>query len=164
MRSDVLRATLAAAAAGTAALAVAVVPQAAESAPGCPVVAAPDAEAAIATMTNATRAARDLPRLRRDDHIGDAARRWSVRMADTGAFVHSDLGWSRGRRAGENIAYSGTARGAYEAWLDSPPHRRNLLGPRWRFVGIGAAERCDGVTYFTMNLMAGPPIRLLSAD
>jgi uncharacterized protein YkwD len=159
MRSDVLRATLAAAA-GTAAVAVAGVPQAADSAPGCAVVPSPDDEAAVVSMTNATRRSRDRARLRRDDSIGDAARRWSVRMARTGALVHSELGWSRGRRAGENIAYAGTARDAYRAMLGSPPHRRNILGRAWRFVGIGVVRRCDGVRYVTMNLMAPPSIRL----
>lgn len=62
--------------------------------------ASPADEAAIVTMTDATRRSHAEVRLRRDDHIGDAAPRWSVRMANTGAFVHSKLGWSRARRTG----------------------------------------------------------------
>jgi uncharacterized protein YkwD len=159
MRSVALRAALSAAIVGPIA---ALAPQQADAAPGCPVVPAPDEEASIVAMTNVTRARRDEARLRRDDHIGDAARRWSLRMANTGAFVHSELGWARGRRAGENIAAASTARGAYQAMLNSPPHRRNILRDAWRFVGIGVAVRCDGMRFVTMNLMAAPHIRLQS--
>jgi uncharacterized protein YkwD len=155
LRSVAARAALAAAIVGPAA---ALLP-ATGAAQSCPVVAAPEEEASIIAMTNATRASRDAARVRRDDHIGDAARRWSVRIATTGAFVHSELGWARGRRAGENIAAASTARGAYQAMLDSPPHRRNILRGGWRFVGIGVAVRCDGMRYVTMNLMAPPSIR-----
>jgi uncharacterized protein YkwD len=162
MRSVAPRAAALAAAVAGAAVAVTVAPQGADSAPGCPVVPSPADEASIVAMTNSTRTSLDAARVRRDDHIADAARRWSVRMANTGAFVHSELGWARGRRAGENIAAASTARAAYRAMLDSPPHRRNILGRGWRFVGIGVAVRCDGMRYVTMNLMAPPSIRLQS--
>lgn len=118
----------------------------------------PSAEASIVASTNATRAARGLSKLRRDDHIGDAARSWSARMARSGAFEHSTLAWRRGRNAGENIAQAPSAGQAYQGLLDSPSHLENIVGRAWRFVGIGAV-RCGGPLFVTMNLMAGPGIR-----
>ena len=86
------------------------------------------------------------------DEIRAAGRRWSVRMATTGEFEHSRLGWAGDRPAGENISIAPTARGNFVAQLNSPPHRRNLLARAWRFVGVGAA-RCDGAIFVTVNLM-----------
>ena len=43
--------------------------------------------------------------------------------------------------AGENLLYNSAAMDANEAiqiWLDSPPHRQNMLDPTWREVGIGS--------------------------
>ena len=43
--------------------------------------------------------------------------------------------------AGENLLYSTSeidASTAIRTWLDSPPHRANMLNPAWREVGIGS--------------------------
>ncbi len=125
----------------------------AQAPPGCAVTPAPDAETAIAGMINGARAARDLPRVRMHDAIRAAGRRWSVRMARTGDFRHTGLEWAGARSAGENISMAPTARANFVAQMNSPPHRRNLLTRAWRLVGVGAAERCDGALYVTVNLM-----------
>jgi uncharacterized protein YkwD len=117
------------------------------------VTPAPGAETAIGGMINSARAARGLPRVRMHDAIRAAGRRWSVRMARTGDFRHTRLEWARGRAGGENISIAPTARGNFVAQMNSPPHRRNLLTRAWRLVGVGAAERCDGALYVTVNLM-----------
>ena len=155
MRSFALRTILAAAVVCPAA---ALAPTPAGAAPGCAVEPAPRAEASIIAMTNATRASKGRITLRRDDHIADAARSWSARMARSGIFEHSPLTWRRGRNAAENIAQASSAGAAYKALVDSPPHRENILERGWRFVGIGAV-RCDGTLFVAMNLMAAPGIR-----
>lgn len=33
-----------------------------------------------------------------------------------------------------------TAKGIVRGWLNSPPHRRVLLNPRYRYIGIGQAQ------------------------
>ena len=43
---------------------------------------------------------------------------------------------------------------AFQAMLASPGHRQNLLTPSWRYTGVGVAARCDGMLFFTINLMA----------
>ena len=51
---------------------------------------------------------------------------------------------------GENLLWASPDVGALRAlklWLASPPHRANLLNPRWREVGLAAvhARRAPGV-------------------
>ena len=47
-----------------------------------------------------------------------------------------------------------SAAAAFRAMLASPGHRQNLLSRAWRYTGVGAAVRCDGMVFFTINLMA----------
>jgi uncharacterized protein YkwD len=86
----------------------------------------------------ATRHSRDMVLHRYFAHDSRSGTRFSTRIARTG--------WMRGRRhwrVGENLAWgSGRAadpRAIVSAWLQSPPHRRILLQPRFRVVGIGIA-------------------------
>jgi uncharacterized protein YkwD len=67
-------------------------------------------------------------------------------------YVRADQGWV----LGENLAWGtgtyGTPRGALEAWMDSPPHRANILRGAYRDVGIGIVvgvpgTRTAGATY-----------------
>ncbi len=69
--------------------------------------------------------------------------------------------------AGENIAMrsirpdesaADTALGAVEAWIDSPPHRKNLLDQRHGHVGIGVADN-GRATYIVMLLASEPSYR-----
>ena len=53
------------------------------------------------------------------------------------------LGGARSWRAGESLAWGrgtrATPRAIVRAWMDSPPHRANILGRRFRDLGIGVA-------------------------
>lgn len=40
----------------------------------------------------------------------------------------------------ENHTYVGLARNALEGWMNSPGHRKNILNPRYAFLGVGAAH------------------------
>lgn len=61
-----------------------------------------------------------LERIRRTGYLRDA-RSWAV---------GETLAWGRGERAG--------AAQVVEAWFDSPPHRRILLGAQYREIGLGS--------------------------
>ena len=76
----------------------------------------PADETAIAGMINSARESKSLPRVRMQDEIRAAARRWSVRMATSGEFEHSRLGWAGDRPAGENIS------------IRRPQRDRDLMG------------------------------------
>jgi uncharacterized protein YkwD len=93
----------------------------------------------------------------------NAARRHSLEMVRNGYFSHSSADGSsfesrvrryyRGlRSAGENIAFGCPELSAAEAmslWMNSPGHRRNILDPRWREIGISVVhvESAPGPDY-----------------
>ena len=76
---------------------------------------------------------------------------WSNHLADDGALSHSTLsdgvpaGWNI---LGENVAYAGSVQQAMDALEASPPHRANLLNPRFTSIAIGIVQR-DGRFWVT---------------
>jgi uncharacterized protein YkwD len=131
----------------------------------------------ILKRLNVTRAAHGLRPLVASNELGAAADAHSRELIQAGVFQHeSPDGTSFARRvkrfysatgyarwaAGENLLYSNTALhadAAINAWLDSPPHRRNLLDPSWREVGVGTmrANSAGGV-------FGGDPTLVITMD
>ena len=112
----------------------------------------------ILTRLNATRAAHGLRPLVVSGELENAAVAHSRDLIQAGVFQHdspdgtsfvqrlkhfySPSGYSSWT-AGENILYNTAdidAETAIQAWLDSPPHRENMLDPDWREVGIGSVH------------------------
>ncbi|MGB2875380.1 MAG: CAP domain-containing protein [Gaiellaceae bacterium] len=134
-------------------------------------------QSALFGQLNAVRAAHGLPRLRVSKSLTAAATAHSAQMARLGYFSHNSANGAsflqrvasyyrtRGYRswyAGENIVWSSPdlgATGAFQLWLASPPHRANLLNPRWREVGFGAvhSSRAPGI-------YSGAPVTIITAD
>jgi uncharacterized protein YkwD len=125
-------------------------------------------------LLNAARAEHGAPPLRLDKRLARSARRHSCDMVAHHYFAHESrsgarfsariarAGWMRGRHhwtVGENLAWGTGPRAApaatVTAWLQSPAHRRILLSPGFRVVGIGivrgtpVAGSADGLTYTT---------------
>lgn len=122
---------------------------------------------------NAHRRAHGLPRLRSNGLLARAARRHSQDMVTRRYFAHdSPSGGSvtdrlrliryiprrRNWTVGENLAWGSGALGApratVQAWMDSPPHRKNLLSASYSSVGIGIVlgnpvDGGGGATYTT---------------
>ena len=100
---------------------------------------------------NTLRAANGMRWLDWNEGAYDKAVAWSHRMADEGQLSHSVLaqgvpgGWNV---LGENVAYAGTVAQAMEALEASPPHRANILNPKFTSVAIGVVER-DGRVWVT---------------
>jgi uncharacterized protein YkwD len=97
------------------------------------------------------RASRGLPALARDPVLDATAEAHSREMARTKTFAHvlpsdgtpGDRLRARGypfRTAGENIGLAEDAGEAHEAIVSSPAHLANLLDPRHRRLGLGAAR------------------------
>lgn len=107
-------------------------------------------------------------RLRFDQSLSVAAQMHAEDMAANGYFSHVSLDGRTfidriaateypGEPAGENLA-SGqqSAREVVDAWLDSPPHCRNLMVKRFDAVGLGLASFDDPrytepVTYWVQD-------------
>ena len=115
-----------------------------------PATAAPmsSGERSVLAEMNRVRAQHGLAPLRFDRTLQRAARSHTRSMVARNVFAHGDFA-SRMRRFGargpflaENLAWgSGSAsspRALVQMWLKSPPHRRNLLRPGFRRVGVGA--------------------------
>lgn len=123
---------------------------------------APSIRLARATvcLINHARAKRGMARLRLNRRLGRAARRHTHDMVRRGYFGHVSgrgrdvvdrlygsryLGGRFSWTVGENLAWGSGRRGTpiqiFRAWMRSPGHRRNMLDPRFREMGIGVIAR-----------------------
>ena len=120
--------------------------------------AADELEAPILRELNRVRAAHGLPRLRGSVPLRRAADAHASSMAARGYFSHTSAnGTTFDRRiarfysaagrsywaVGENLLWSSptiTPRRAVQMWMASPGHRRNILAPRYREIGISAVR------------------------
>jgi uncharacterized protein YkwD len=115
-------------------------------------------ERGVLSEVNTLRARHHLAPLRLNVRLKAAADAHSEAMARRGFFAHESPDgspfWKRVRRfygdrgfghwsVGENLLWSSPsidASGALQMWLDSPPHRKNLLKPEWREIGLSAVH------------------------
>jgi len=103
-------------------------------------------EDVFTTKMNAARAAKGIPRLATRSHLVSVARQWAATMASQNKLYHnpeltSDVhNW---RYVGENVGYGPDALTVHVAFMNSAPHRANILDRDFTEVGIGAVVR-DG--------------------
>ncbi len=103
-------------------------------------------------VTNHKRVDHDLRRLEKGPCVQRFAERQARRMARKERLYHQDLGVVMRHcnlvTAGENVAYGyPTGRRVVRAWMRSEGHRRNILDPRFRLLGMAAARDDDGTVY-----------------
>lgn len=106
----------------------------------------------ILDLTNRDRVTRGLQPLRWEESLAVAAQEHAERMSGEGYLSHQypgegDVG-SRAARAGshfqaiaENIATGPGDEAIESEWMNSTPHRRNILDPQMNAIGIGVVER-----------------------
>lgn len=105
---------------------------------------------AVVYLVNQERAARAEVPLRPNYHLHLVASRWNAHMIAIGALTHGSLsgfiarvegaGYRYWRVLGENAGTGyATPREIVAAWMASPPHRANILDPRFRDVGTGVS-------------------------
>ena len=102
----------------------------------------------ILDLVNTERQKFNLPRLKSNSKLNQAARLKAKNMADNNYFAHispsgkkwSDFILESGYNytvAGENLARNHTTtQSVVKAWLESPTHRENILNPRVKETGI----------------------------
>jgi uncharacterized protein YkwD len=130
---------------------------------------APEGEAIerqILEEVNAARAQRGVAALRADSALTSAARAHSCDMARAGRLSHriaagglADRMKRSGQafaRAGENIAVVSAhpVQTALRTWLESPPHRDNILRPEFSRTGVGACR--GGTAYYLTQIFLQP--------
>lgn len=141
-------------------------------------VAAPAARAAtqaeitgqsqLLKEVNEARTSRGLAPLHLNAVLSRPARTHSAYLARIGTLDHDGAdgkpfyvriyrsGYSRQKAVGENLGMASgcsttLSRTMVDLWLKSPGHRRNLLSPRFRNIGIAvvAASNCSNTIYAT---------------
>ncbi len=114
-------------------------------------------ESSIACLINEQRAAYGVGPVQPNGSLHDAALSHSTEMVREGYFEHTSpagltfvqriegTGYMRGARSwevGENLVWGSgplsTPRSLVTSWMNSPPHRENLLRGRFREIGIAA--------------------------
>ncbi len=137
----------------------------------------PALDRAVLDALNSTRASYGLRALTISVDLRGAADAHARAMLEGGFFAHESADGSpfdeRVKRyyrpagydrwsAGENLIYSTgklTADEAIAGWLDSPPHRRNMLNPDWREVGIASMRAASAGGVFR-----GEPTWVIAMD
>lgn len=149
----------------------------AAKAAGRQITAAAELEQQVLVEINRLREEHDLGPLRLSPGLTTAARAHSLAMARYGFFRHASHDgspfWKRvkalyaptGRGywgVGENMVWASpelNAEQALEMWLKSPPHRKNLLTPMWREVGLGGVRALGAP-----GVYGGLDVTILTAD
>jgi uncharacterized protein YkwD len=125
-------------------------------------VAAPTpVELSVVRVINTVRTTNGVPPLRVGRALTRAARAHSVDMARRDYFDHGPFAQRlrrfgiRAPNIGENLASGTRPLAAIEIvrmWIESPPHRRNLMDRGFRRIGVGVA---GGSTRFVTADFAG---------
>jgi uncharacterized protein YkwD len=134
-------------------------------------------ESSILAQINAVRAKHGKAPLRLSPALSAAARSHSQAMATKGFFSHNSANGSsfstrvrkwygpkgyRSWAAGENLLWRSPdvdAAAAVQMWMESPPHRANLLRAGWREVGLGAIH-----AYGAPGAFGGLEVTVVTAD
>ena len=122
-------------------------------------------EASMLQLVNQARSEAGLPSLYIEQRLTDMARAYSNEMIQYDFFGHVSpvsgtlqqrvaawgiTGWTL---AGENIAKAPSIEVAFEALMNSPSHRENILRPEFNCIGIGVIQ--DGnCLYITQEFMS----------
>jgi uncharacterized protein YkwD len=125
-------------------------------------------ELALVRVVNRERTAHGLTALRPIRSLTRVARVHSRDQMRHGTFGHTSSDGASFRRrlarygrhgvAGEVVAWTGghghaTATRIVRMWMSSPPHRAELLNPRFHTLGVGRARSSSG-TWITADLAA----------
>ena len=135
--------------------------------PAPPPAPLPETVSQVATrLVNVARAAAGLSAVGEDPRLDASAAGHSADQAARQTMTHSGAnGSTPGQRMqsagfgwhtwGENVAVGQrTTDEAVSAWLNSPPHRANILNPAFTSIGTASAVGPDGRLYWTMDLAA----------
>ena len=128
-----------------------------------------ESEKNILMAINRIRAEHGLAQLKHSDRLEKLARAQSRDMAKSGKLGHTDSsghdlgariaadgvkGW---RIIGENVARSlghrDNAKIIVSIWMESAPHRKNILSGDFNVTGIGTAVAKDGTLFATQVFM-----------
>jgi hypothetical protein len=119
-----------------------------------------DQQQKLLDLTNKARTDQGLQPLHWDPSLAIAAQAHSQKMFDQHSLSHQLPGepdlegraaqsGAHFREIAENVAMGNGAEGVQKEWMNSPPHRANILDPKLTNVGIGVVEHA-GYWYATV--------------
>jgi uncharacterized protein YkwD len=141
------------------------------------VATVPDLQSQVLAAINDLRRSKGLHPLQLNNGLSVAALGHSQSMAKHGFFSHEGYNgspfWARIKPhyrplrgnfwgVGENMVWSSdglSADQAIQMWMNSPPHRKNLLTPSWREIGLGAVHALAAP-----GVYQGLDVTILTAD
>jgi uncharacterized protein YkwD len=124
-----------------------------------------DQASALADDANAERAKRGLPALARDETLDRFAYAKAMEMAARGYFGHTDpdgvtfqdrlRAWHWPTPyAAENIAFDRDEPHAHAAFMNSPPHARNVLDRNEQRIGVAVVTVGEHETFYVEDFSA----------
>ena len=125
-----------------------------------PLPAQPSAEQQVVDLANADRAQQGLSPLKLDPALAEAAAQHAQLMAQQPALSHQypgepDLVARAGaagahfRSISENVALAASPQALEKEWMNSAPHRANILNPQSTAIGIGLVKQ--GGNYYAVE-------------
>ena len=135
-----------------------------EPPPATPVISASEFERRVFDLVNAERAKHGIHALIWDDSLANASRLHSEDLARNNLTGHrgsdGSLPYDRALRAGanmddfvgENVSHSKTPEAVVESWMNSEPHRFNILRELYTHAGAGFMQ-LDGSEYVYYSTM-----------
>lgn len=99
----------------------------------------------FARLINKERSKKGKGKLKLDAELGKAARKHTTEMIEKDLLHHTSstdlvtriIGWTV---LGENVGVGGTVGSLHDAFMASPPHKKNILYSSYRHVGVGVAK------------------------
>lgn len=111
-------------------------------------------EKGFARKTNSSRADKGLNKLTIDPELSRAAKEHTREMAKKKTLEHTPndvlaervTNWTE---LGENVGVGQSVKSLHAAFMDSKPHRDNILYSKWKYIGIGVVKS-DGKMWVTV--------------
>jgi Cysteine-rich secretory protein family len=125
-----------------------------------PALAQSAEEQQIMDLANGERTDANLPQLKWDASLAQAATEHAQLMAQQPALSHQYPGepdlvarcgaaGAHFRSIAENVAMGASPRAVHKEWMNSPPHRANILDPRMNTIGVALVKR--GAYYYAVE-------------
>ncbi|MGH2721010.1 MAG: CAP domain-containing protein, partial [Actinomycetota bacterium] len=113
-------------------------------------------EGCFTASANEARAAEGIAPMSTNQDLVELARRHSGEMAAAGTIFHNNnLGGDvpgKWTLVGENVGQGGNCGSVHTAFMNSPAHRKNIMEPRYNFVGMGVVI-ANGTVFVTEVFM-----------
>jgi uncharacterized protein YkwD len=133
-------------------------------------------ESSILLLTNNERKARGLPAFQESFPLAHLATRQSENMCAARSLEHESDAFPNGwKKFTERLKIAGVTSGAenigyrtlreqpakwaavvVKEWMKSPQHRKNILNPRWRYLGVGIRMCANSIAYATQVFSSDP--------